>query len=110
MDTIMRWNPLAAAAELTERQVADPDVQLMLRFQNGDLEAFEMLFSRHVRGVVNFAYRFVRNRDLAEELAQEIFLRVHDAGQSYRATARFTTWLYRIATNACLNELRRPEF
>src|SRR5437773_1816373 len=88
----------------------DTDAQLMLRFQAGDLRAFESLFWRHSRPMVNFAYRFVRSRETAEELAQEVFLRVHDAAPLYRAQAKFTTWLYRIATNVCLNELRRPHF
>jgi RNA polymerase sigma-70 factor (ECF subfamily) len=88
----------------------DADAQLMLRFKEGDLQAFEALFSRHVRPVMNFAYRFVRNREVAEELAQEIFLRVHDAARTYEPHAKFTTWLYRIATNVCLNEIRRPQF
>ncbi len=106
----MRWNPLAASAEDARLNLDDPDAALMLRFQQGDLEAFEALFARHVRAVVNYAYRFVRNRDVAEELAQEVFLRIHDAGATYKPTARFTTWLYRIATNLCLNEIRRPHF
>jgi RNA polymerase sigma-70 factor (ECF subfamily) len=89
---------------------SDQDVRLMLAFREGSLEAFEELFSRHARAMVNFAYRYVRDRAVAEELAQEIFLRVHDAAWSYRPSARFTTWLYRIATNVCLNEVRRPRF
>jgi RNA polymerase sigma-70 factor, ECF subfamily len=88
----------------------DDDARLMLRFKEGDVGAFECLFSRHAKALVSFAYRFVRNRDTAEELAQEVFLRVHDAASSYRVEAKFTTWLYRIATNVCLNELRRPRF
>ncbi len=88
----------------------DADARLMLRFKDGDLTAFESLFARHVRSLMNFAYRFVRNREVAEELAQEIFLKVHDAAPTYRAEARFTTWLYRIATNVCLNETRRPQY
>ncbi len=88
----------------------DPDALLMLDFRAGKLEAFEELFARHVRAVVNYAFRFVRNRAIAEELAQEVFLRVHDAAGSYQPDAKFTTWLYRIATNLCLNEVRRPRF
>jgi RNA polymerase sigma-70 factor (ECF subfamily) len=101
---------MAVMNEESQTLSIDPDAELMLRFKAGDLEAFELLFSRHVRPLVNFAYKFVRNRDVAEELAQEIFLRVHDAGPTYRAEAKFTTWLYRIATNVCLNEVRKPSF
>jgi RNA polymerase sigma-70 factor, ECF subfamily len=95
-----------------ESQAGTPDVdaQLMLRFQAGELGAFDELFSRHVHALVNFAFRFVRNREVAEEMAQEVLLRVHDAAPHYRPKARFTTWLYRIATNVCLNEIRRPHF
>jgi RNA polymerase sigma-70 factor (ECF subfamily) len=99
---------LRATIEEAPLDRLDPDAEQMLRFQAGEAEAFEALFQRHIRAVVNFAYRFVRNRDVAEELAQEVFLRVHDAAAGYRPEARFTTWLYRIATNVCLNELRRP--
>jgi RNA polymerase sigma-70 factor (ECF subfamily) len=95
------------------RMIADPAAEdsnagLMLRFKDGDTEAFEQLFARHTRAVVNFAYRFVRNRGMAEELAQEIFLKVYEAAAGYQVQAKFTTWLYRIATNVCLNEIRKP--
>jgi RNA polymerase sigma-70 factor (ECF subfamily) len=86
----------------------DSNAGLMLRFKDGDTEAFEQLFARHTRPVVNFAYRFVRNRGMAEELAQEIFLKVYEAAAGYQVQAKFTTWLYRIATNVCLNEIRKP--
>lgn len=88
----------------------DSDAQLMLCFKAGDIDAFEILFARHSHALVNFAFRFVRNREVAEELAQDIFIRVHDAAHNYHARAKFTTWLYRIATNVCLNEIRRPRF
>jgi RNA polymerase sigma-70 factor, ECF subfamily len=93
---------------INETAIEDSDAGLMLRFKGGDSEAFDQLFARHTRSVINFAYRFVRNRGLAEELAQEIFLRVYEAAAGYQAQARFTTWLYRIATNVCLNEIRKP--
>jgi RNA polymerase sigma-70 factor (ECF subfamily) len=110
METALHWSRLAIMTEEPQVTAVDPDVQLMIRFQEGDLEAFDALFARHVHSVVNFAYRFVRNRDVAEELAQEVFLRVHDAAPTYRPRAKFRTWLYRIATNICLNEIRRPQF
>jgi RNA polymerase sigma-70 factor (ECF subfamily) len=106
----MRWSSLVIVPD--ERQVATPDAdaQLMLRFKAGDLAAFEDLFARHARSLVNFAFRFVRNREVAEELAQEVFIKVHDAAPTYRPEAKFTTWLYRIATNVCLNETRRAHY
>jgi RNA polymerase sigma-70 factor, ECF subfamily len=88
----------------------DSDTRLMLRFKEGDREAFELLFSRHTRAMINFAYRFVRNREVAEELAQEIFMRIYEGAGGYQAQARFTTWLYRIATHVCLNEIRKPRY
>jgi len=88
---------------------SDPDVQLMLRFRAGDEQAFRELFEKHARAIVNFAYNFVGSRPRAEELAQDVFLQVYRAGARYEPNAKFTTWLYRIATNACLNEVRRPE-
>lgn len=94
--------PLAAPA-------SDPDVQLMLRFRAGDEEAFCELFEKYGRAIVNFAYHFVGNRQRAEELSQDVFLQIYRAGARYEPQAKFTTWLYRIATNACLNEVRRPE-
>ncbi len=97
-------------AEETAPEPFDADAQLMLRFQSGDAEAFDQLFSRHTRAMINFAYRFVRDRRVAEELAQEIFLRVYEAASGYRVQSKFTTWLYRIATNVCLNEVRKPRF
>lgn len=88
---------------------SDPGVQLMLRVRDGDADAFRELFEKHSRAIVNFAYHFVGNRQRAEEIAQDVFLQIYRAAPRYEPTAKFTTWLYRIATNACLNEVRRPE-
>jgi RNA polymerase sigma-70 factor (ECF subfamily) len=93
---------------IEDHAAEDSNAALMLRFKDGDTEAFEQLFARHTRAVVNFAYRFVRDRGMAEELAQEIFLKVYEAAAGYQVQAKFTTWLYRIATNVCLNEIRKP--
>lgn len=80
----------------------------MLAFQDGDARAFDALFSRWAPRLVRYLERMLHERSSAEELAQETFLRVHRARDRYRADARFSTWLYRIATNLALNELRRP--
>lgn len=88
---------------------ADPDVQLMLAVQRGDRSAFERLFEKHVRGVVGFATQFVGARARAEELAQDVFLQIYRTRARYVPGARFTTWLYRIVTNACLSEVRRAD-
>lgn len=89
---------------------SDPDVQLMQRVRAGDTAAFRELFAKYVEPVVNFAYRFVLNRGRAEELAQDAFLQIYRARGRYEAKARFTTYLYRVVTNLCLNELRRFEY
>ena len=88
----------------------DPDVQLMLRFQKGDMEAFQRLFSKYSPSVVNFAFRFVGSRDRAEELAQEVFLQVYRWQDRYEPKAKFSTWLFKIANNHCLNEVRKGEY
>jgi RNA polymerase sigma-70 factor (ECF subfamily) len=88
---------------------ADPDVQLMLAVQRGDRSAFEQLFEKHARGVVGFAAQFVGVRARAEELAQDVFLQIYRTRARYVPTARFTTWLYRMVTNACLSEVRRAD-
>jgi RNA polymerase sigma-70 factor (ECF subfamily) len=88
---------------------ADPDVQLMLAVQRGDRSAFETLFEKHVRGVVGFAAQFVGTRARAEELAQDVFLQIYRTRARYMPTARFSTWLYRMVTNACLSEVRRAD-
>lgn len=85
----------------------DPDVELMQRAGQDDEVAFRQLFSRHIRAVVAFAYRFFHNRAVAEEVAQEVFLRVYRARKNYEPRAKFTTWLYTIATRACLNTARK---
>ena len=84
----------------------EQDAQLMVRVRDGDADSFEILLDRHRRPVVNYLYRMVRNQAVAEELAQEVFLRVYRARNRYEPTAKFTTWLYRITTHLALNSLR----
>jgi RNA polymerase sigma-70 factor (ECF subfamily) len=82
------------------------DVQLMLDVKSGDEASFELLLHRYRSPLVNFLYRMVRNREQAEDLAQEVFIRVYRARAEYVPSAKFTTWLFRIATNLALNSLR----
>lgn len=89
---------------------SDPDVQLMLAVQRGDNAAFETLFRKYISSVVGFARRFVGNRSRAEELAQDVFLRLYQTRERYVPAARFATWLYRMVTNACLSETRRGDY
>src|ERR1700741_4495810 len=82
------------------------DVQLMLDVKAGDGNSFGLLLQRYRTPLVNFLFRMVRNREQAEDLAQEVFLRVYRARQDYVPSAKFTTWLFRIATNLALNSVR----
>jgi RNA polymerase sigma-70 factor, ECF subfamily len=90
------------------------DAEVMLRVKAGDQSAFDFLVQKYRRPLVSFMYRMARNTAAAEDLAQEVFLRVYRSRQSYEASAKFTTWLYRIATNLAVNHARdtrkeRPE-
>ena len=90
------------------------DAEIMLRAKAGDQSAFDYLVQKYRRPMVSFMYRMARNTAAAEDLAQEVFLRVYRSRASYEASAKFTTWLYRIATNLAVNHARdtrheRPE-
>jgi RNA polymerase sigma-70 factor (ECF subfamily) len=82
------------------------DAAVMLRVAAGDESGFNYLVEKHYRAMIHFLFRMVRNQAVAEELAQEVFLRVYRSRESYRAEAKFTTWLYRIATNLAVNHAR----
>jgi len=84
----------------------DSDLELMLRVSRGDADSFGVLLNRYRGPLLNYFVRMVRDPALAEDLAQEAFLRVYQARERYQPEARFTTWLYRIATNLALNALR----
>jgi RNA polymerase sigma-70 factor (ECF subfamily) len=92
----------------------DGDAEVMLRVKAGDEDAFGLLVQKYRRAMVHFMFRTTRTQAAAEDLAQEVFLRVYRSRQSYEASAKFTTWLYRIATNLAINHARdtkneRPE-
>ena len=84
----------------------EQDAQLMLRVGEGDDTSFALLLERHRGPVVHFLYRMVQNQAVSEELAQEVFLRVYRSRSTYEPTAKFTTWLFRIATHVALNSIR----
>jgi len=86
--------------------MARTDVQLMLDVKAGDEASFELLLRKYRTPLVNFLYRMVRDVGVAEELAQEVFLRVYRAREDYAPSAKFTTWMFRIATNLALNSVR----
>jgi RNA polymerase sigma-70 factor (ECF subfamily) len=83
------------------------DIELMLRTKAGDDAAFSELFERYSPRLVSFAHRMVRDRWRAEELVQDAFLQIYRARDRYFPTAQFSTYLYRVLTNNCLNEIRR---
>jgi RNA polymerase sigma-70 factor, ECF subfamily len=98
---------VASAGELT-------DADVMLRVKAGDDSAFDYLVQKYRRQIINFMYRMAHNSAAAEDLAQEVFLRVYRSRANYEPSAKFTTWLYRIATNLGVNYARdtrheRPE-
>jgi len=86
--------------------MARTDVQLMLDVKAGDEQSFELLLRKYRTPLVNFLYRMVRDTAVAEDLAQEVFLRVYRARNEYAPSAKFTTWMFRIATNLALNSVR----
>jgi len=99
------WNgrvkeDMAAVASL------ERDAELMLRVRDGDQASFALLLERHRGPVIHFMYRMVQNQAVSEELAQEVFLRVYRSRATYEPTAKFTTWLFRIATHLALNWIR----
>ncbi len=82
------------------------DAELMLRVRDGDHASFGLLLERHRGPVIHFLYRMVQSQAVAEELAQEVFLRIYKSRSTYEPTAKFTTWLFRIATHLGLNWIR----
>jgi RNA polymerase sigma-70 factor (ECF subfamily) len=82
------------------------DAEIMLRAAKGDDAAFNYLVDKFRRPIISFMYRTTHNQATAEELAQEVFLRVYRSRESYEASAKFSTWLYRIATNLAVNNAR----
>jgi len=85
----------------------DPDAGLMLRVKRGDREAFELLVDKYKQPVTNLIYRTLGDATEAEDLAQNVFVQVYKSAHRYQVSAKFTTWLFTIARNLCLNEIRR---
>ena len=106
--------PVTKASAIGSSDDSGSDVDVMLRVKTGDESAFAYLVQKYRRPMVGFMYRLCHNPSTAEELAQEVFLRVYRSRTSYEPSAKFTTWLYRIATNLAVNHARdtrheRPE-
>ena len=113
MATIALDRPLLKGAEqesVARSRVSDwnalTDAEIMLRVSEGDDQGFNYLIEKYRKPIIHFMFRMVHNQAVAEELAQEVFLRVYRSRQTYRAEARFSTWLYRIATNLGVNHAR----
>lgn len=106
--------PLGAARGFLGRALRDPsedpDTALMLRVKEGDRDAFRALFEKHSASIARFAAGFVGATARADELAQDVFLQVYRTRERYEPRARFSTWLYTIAHNLCLNEVRRHDY
>ncbi len=85
----------------------DPDAALMLRVKRGDRVAFATLVEKYKQPLMNFIFRTLRDETEAEDLAQNVFLQVYKSRARYQRTAKFSTWLFTIARNLCLNEIRR---
>ncbi len=104
-EAVARWQPLPPSGY---EALSDADV--MLRVKEGDDAAFEYLVAKFRRPMLGFMYRMAHNASVAEELAQEVFLRVYRSRQTYNAEAKFSTWLYRIATNLAVNYARDTKY
>ena len=101
--------PSAEPTAMPAGVAADPDVTLMLRVQAGDQDAFQELFRKLSPRVLQYTRRFVGSEAQAEEVTQDVFVQVFRFRHRYKPQSRLTTWIFTIATNLCLNELRRPE-
>jgi RNA polymerase sigma-70 factor (ECF subfamily) len=102
LDGVLQPSVAQGSAHFPEME----DSAIMLELRDGNMSGFDFLIQKYRRPIVNFMYRMVHNQAIAEELAQEVFLRVYRSRQTYRAEARFSTWLYRIATNLGVNYSR----
>jgi RNA polymerase sigma-70 factor (ECF subfamily) len=94
------------AAEPKEKYLADPDNQLMQKAGSGDIAAFKDLVKKHQGTVTGIIYRYTGNHSEVEDLAQDIFLKIYKAANSYVPGAQFKTWLYKVVANHCLNFCR----
>jgi len=92
---------------MNEPEKVDADADRMMRVQQGDLQAFEGLVDQYKRPIFNLVYRMLRDRDEAEDITQKVFIQVYRASDRYRPTAKFSTWIFTIARNLTLNEIRR---
>ena len=102
-----KMNQKEATDKARERMKEPADEDLIKRFQNGDLYAFDLLVQRYKNRLLNFAYRFLGNQEEAEDVVQETFLRLYRNRNAYKKIAKFSTWIYTIAGNLAKTELRK---
>jgi len=104
----MMENPSSfALRRRMENPVSDKEKDLLLKARNGDVEAFEMIIEDYQKKVFNIALRMIGNHDDASELAQEVFIRIYKSIKNFKGESSLSTWIYRITTNVCLDELRK---
>ena len=94
---------------MPDQPESDPDAALMLRVREGDAIAFEALVEKYKQPVINLVFRILQDVTEAEDIAQHVFVQVHKNAARYEVTAKFSTWLFTIARNLCLNEIRRRQ-
>ena len=90
--------------------VQDPDWILINRFNEGDPSAFHELFNKHKRNVINLSYRFVQNKEAAEDIAQDVFIKIYEKKFHFDPSAKFSTWLYKVTVNASIDRTRKKSF
>src|SRR5690606_4766564 len=94
---------------MTEGHAESSDEMLMVRYKRGDRDAFAELVRRYQRPLFNFSLRYVRNREAAQEIAQDAFLRVVKRSADFKHESRFSTWIFAITRNLCIDELRKAK-
>lgn len=109
---VLKQNVFFLSKNMTDNApiLRQSDEELMLSFQKGEAVAFDVLLGRHKKPLYNFIYRILHNEQASEEAFQEVFLKVIRNKDDYRESAKFTTWLYTIARNHCIDELRKLKF
>jgi len=93
----------------TSKSRIDPDSDLMIQAKSGDIHAYETLVNKYKKPLLNFIYRFLKDRQLAEDIAQETFFRVYRARETYRPESKFSTWIYTIASNLSLDTKKKEK-
>jgi len=104
---LSKWRRvLSKIGSRVEKQADDPDDRLIREFISGQEEAFTEILGHYKSLVLNVAYRFLRDRTEAEDVAQDVFLKIYRSARTYEPKAKFSTWVYKITSNVCLNRLR----